>query len=82
MPSRRTALLVSLTIGLAAGASYPFIDLALACRVPASEACVWGKAYFPLTLGISLVLLGGLASALAYGAIGWLRRRRGGGDGV
>ncbi len=45
----RFPFLTSLGIGSLVGISYPFIDLGFACRVPTSEACVWGKAYFPLT---------------------------------
>ena len=73
--SRRSAFFVALFAGLAAGLAYPYIDLALACRIPASEACVWGKAYFPLTLGLSLVILGGLTTGLVYVALSWRRKR-------
>jgi hypothetical protein len=71
--SRRSALLTAVAIGLAAGAGYPVLDLAFACRVPISEACVWGKAYFPLTLALSLGLVGGVVTALAYAALTWRR---------
>ena len=40
------------------GIGYPVVDVDLACRIPISEACVWGKAYFPQTVGISVVVLG------------------------
>ena len=56
----------ALALGLLAGIGYPLIDLAVACREPVSEACVWGKAYLPLTLGLSLFLAGGGVSVLAY----------------
>ena len=62
----RVAPGVALAAGLLVGIAYPLIDLALACRRPESEACVWGKAYFPLTLGLSLVLLGGVTAAVVY----------------
>jgi hypothetical protein len=75
MLSRRSSLLVSLCIGLAMAIAYPYVDLAFACRVPASEACVWGKAYFRLTMGVSIVVIGGLVSALVYGLLMWHRRR-------
>jgi hypothetical protein len=74
MASPRARILVALCIGLLAGLAYPAIDLAMACRIPDSEACVWGKAYFPLTLGLSVVLLGGVTAGLVYAALGWLRR--------
>lgn len=75
MPTRRKALVLSLGLGLAVGGAYPFIDLMLACRAPSSEACVWGKAYLPLTLGLSLVLLGTATAGLAYACFAWLRKR-------
>jgi hypothetical protein len=66
MRSRRTSLLIALALGLMAGTAYPLIDLALACRAPISEACVWGKAYLPLTLGVSLVMVGGVVTLVTY----------------
>ena len=66
MLSRRFSLLIALALGFLAGIAYPLIDLALACRTPTSEACVWGKAYLPLTLGASLVIVGGIVTVLAY----------------
>jgi len=82
MPSGRSVLVTALVIGLVAGVGYPFVDIAVACRVPASEACVWGKAYFPLTLGLSLVIVGGTVSGLVYAGLTWRRRRRSNNDAV
>lgn len=80
MVTRRSSILIALASGLAVGLGYPYIDLAAACRVPDSEACVWGKAYFPLTLGLSLVLLGGTTAGLVYAALSWRRKNKGGDD--
>jgi formate/nitrite transporter FocA (FNT family) len=74
--SRRFPFLIALSAGLIVGIGYPFVDIALACRVPISEACVWGKAYFPLTLGVSVVMLGGLVTGSLYAVLIWRRRRR------
>lgn len=74
MPGRRFSLLVALCAGLAAGVAYPFVDLGLACRVPESEACGWGKAYLPLTLVLSVVLVGGFVTGVVYVVL--MRRRR------
>ena len=63
MASRRSALIIAVLVGLLAGVGYPFVDIAIACRVPTSEACVWGKAYFPLTLVLSVVIVGGTVAA-------------------
>ena len=82
MFSRRGALLIALFIGLVVGVSYPYLDIAAACRIPESEACVWGKAYFPLTLGASLVFLGGPTAGLLYAALAWRRKHKGGNDAV
>jgi hypothetical protein len=80
--SRRSSLLIALAIGLLVGLIYPVVDLGVACRKPTSEACVWGKAYLPLTLGASVMLLGGVVTALVYAALAWLRHRQSGGDTV
>jgi len=68
--------LIALSVGLVVGIGYPFVDVGLACRRPISEACVWGKAYFPLTLGVSVVVLGGAVAALVYAVFMWRRRRQ------
>jgi hypothetical protein len=77
-PSRWASVALALCAGAAVGVAYPYVEIALACREPASEACVWGKAYFPLTLTVSLVLLGPLAAAVVYALLAWLRRRAAG----
>lgn len=74
--------LTALATGLIVGIGYPFVDLALACRTPDSEACVWGKAYLPLTVGLSGVLLGGIVTGLVYAALMWQRRRESNDDAV
>ena len=72
MRSRQHSFLIALALGLLVGIGYPIGDLVLSCRAPTSEACVWGKAYLPLTLGVSVVLLGGVTTVLVYA---WLRRK-------
>ena len=75
MLSRRFPFLTALCVGLTVGAGYPFVDVGLACRAPTSEACVWGKAYLPLTLSVSVVVLGGAVTGLLYAVLMWRRRR-------
>jgi hypothetical protein len=82
MPGRRASLFFSLLAGAVAGGGYPIIDLALACRKPVSEACVWGKAYFSLNLGLSLFFLGGAGAGLMYALLAWHRKRKGKTDAV
>jgi hypothetical protein len=72
MLSRRFPFLTALCVGLIVGIGYPFGDVGLACRVPTSEACVWGKAYFPLTLSVSVLVLAGPVTGLL---IWWHGRR-------
>ena len=76
MLGRRCPFLTALCVGLTSGIGYPFVDLALACRVPISEACVWGKAYLPLTLSVSVVVLGGSVTGLLYAVLIWRRPSR------
>lgn len=62
----RVRAIIALAAGLVAGVAYPLLDVAMSCRAPDSEACVWGKAYLPLTLGISIPLVGAVVAWLAY----------------
>ena len=75
MPSRRSALVTAILVGLLAGIGYPLVDVAIACRAPISEACVWGKAYLLLTLALSVVIVGGTVAGLVYAGLMWLRRK-------
>ena len=75
MKARTRIALTAAIVGAAAGTAYPFIDLALACRAPESEACVWGKSYLPLSLGISIPLVGGVIAVVAYVFMSWQARR-------
>jgi hypothetical protein len=72
---RLALLALALCAGVAVGVGYPYVEVALACREPGSEACVWGKAYFSLTLTVSLVFLGPVAAGVVYALLAWLRRR-------
>jgi hypothetical protein len=74
--SRAAAAWIAVASGLTAGAGYPLIELVFACRVPLSEACVWGKAYLPVALAMSLVLLGGLVAGLVYAWLRWWQTSR------
>jgi xanthosine utilization system XapX-like protein len=82
MLSRSSALLLALSAGLVVGIAYPYVDIAIACRAPMSEACVWGKAYFSLTLTVSVVLLGGVVAGVVYVVLRWRRDRQSRGDAV
>lgn len=72
--SRRASLLFALEAGLIVGVTYPFVDLGLTCRSPVTDACLWGKAFLPLTLGASIFLLGGIVTGLFYAVLMWRYR--------
>jgi hypothetical protein len=74
MSSQRSSLLVAIGNGLIVGVTYPFVDLGLTCRVTVTDACVWGKAFLPLTLGASILLLGGMVTGLLYALLVWRGR--------
>ena len=73
--SRLASVLLAVAAGATVGFAYPYLELALACRTPASEACIWGRAYFSLTLTVSLVVIGPIAAGVVYALLAWLRRR-------
>jgi hypothetical protein len=56
--SRPVRVLVAAVVGVVAAVAVPYGNLWLKCLQPASEACVWSKAYLPLSLGLTAVILG------------------------
>ena len=54
MRGKRLGLAAGIGIVIAFG--IPLGELWLDCRVPDSEACVWGRAYLPLSLGVAAVI--------------------------
>lgn len=73
-PWRRRLLV--LAIATATGLGIAQAEVAWKCRAPApggvpAEACVWGRAYLPLTRAVYVVALG----ALALGALAVVGRR-------
>lgn len=70
---RRFPLVGALVVGLSAGVGYPVVSVAVACGAPSSEACVWGKAYLPLNLTISVVVVGGIVTGLCLAVLTWRR---------
>jgi len=71
--SRLLRIAVAALVGLAA----PQVEVAAKCRRPDSEACVWAKAYLPLTRPVYFVLFG----LLTFGVLSLMThltaRRRG-----
>jgi hypothetical protein len=58
MDSRLVRVLIATIAGVLAALAVPYGNLWLKCQLPTSEACVWSKAYLPLSLGLTAVTLG------------------------
>lgn len=58
LDSRPVRILVATLVGAVAALSVPLGNLWLKCQQPTSEACVWSKAYLPVSLGLTAVILG------------------------
>ena len=56
--SRAVRVIIAALVGLIAALMVSYGNLWLKCLQPTSEACVWSKAYLPLSLALSLVILG------------------------
>ena len=56
--SRAVRTLVAVVVGVVAALVVPFGNLWIKCQQPTSEACVWSKAYLPLSIGFTSVMLG------------------------
>lgn len=56
--SREVRVLVAALAGATAAIAVSLGNLWLKCLQPASEACVWTRAYLPLSLAVSFVILG------------------------
>lgn len=50
--TRKHRLLLGTSLLLAIGTGVPLLERWFKCRVPDSEACVWAKAYLPLSFGL------------------------------
>jgi hypothetical protein len=76
-PSKSTWLLIGLAI--AVGLAEPYLELAWKCRegFETSEACVWGRSYFPLSRAAGLLLIAPLTfGVLWFSRRVWMRRRQ------
>jgi hypothetical protein len=63
---------VATALAILVGAGVPLVERAFKCLEPTSEACVWAKAYLPLSFGLWSI------AGVIVGAIAWfvLRARR------
>ena len=70
-------ILARLLASAAIAAAMPWVEVRLTCyRDPLSEACVWGKAYLPLSTGISTVVFTPLVFLILWLIERGVRRRR------
>jgi hypothetical protein len=66
MTLHRRHLPVALSFGVVLGIGLTLAQWRRACRVPASEACVWGRAYLPISLPL------GAAAGLVVAAVAFV----------
>lgn len=66
MTLQRRHLPIALTFGVLLGIGLTLAHWRLACRVPDSEACVWGRAYLPVSLSL------GAAAGLVVAAVAFV----------
>ena len=70
-----------LASALAIGIAEPYLEIAWKCRagLEASEACVWGRAYFPLGRWLAPVIVAPVALVVLLVlslCVDWVRARR------
>jgi hypothetical protein len=75
MRTRLAHAVIALSVGAFLALGLPLLDLWRDCRTPSSEACVWGRAYLPLTLGLGGVFALVVATAVYLGLRAWTARR-------
>ncbi len=56
--SRTARAVLAVVVGVVAAVVVPLGNLWLKCQQPVSEACVWTRAYLPLSLAFTTVILG------------------------
>jgi hypothetical protein len=63
---------IRLACALAIGVAFPYVELTWKCRqgLEASEACVWGRAYFPLTRAVEPLII----APILFGVLTWIAR--------
>ena len=50
----RTRLAIIAAVSLVIGIAWPYVELAFKCRSPDSEACVWAKSFWSLSIWVEL----------------------------
>lgn len=75
MTLERRHLFFFLGLGILLGIGSTLVQLRLACRVPDSEACVWGRAYLPVSLPLGATA-GLVLAAIAFIVVRIVAHRR------
>ncbi len=57
--ARYRSLIVRFLVALAIGAAFPYVELAWKCRESSgnSEACVWARAFLPLSRWVEPIII-------------------------
>lgn len=74
MTLQRRHLLFVLIVGVLLGIGLTLARWRFACRVPDSEACVWGRAYLPISLSLGAAA-GLVVAAAGFAVVRVLQRR-------
>ena len=74
----RTRFIAGLAFATVVGLLYPHVELAWKCRPAAtdSEACVWARAYFPLTRWVEPLIVTPVAFLAVWLAARMARRKK------
>jgi hypothetical protein len=74
----RWSLVSRLVLALALGLVFPHVELAWKCRAAAidSEACVWSRAYLPLSIWVEPLIITPIAFLLITLAVRLVAARR------
>jgi hypothetical protein len=70
---KKPLLVVAMVLALLIGAGIPLLERGIKCQQPTSEACVWAKAYLPLSFGLWSIA-GVIAGVIAWFALRPARR--------
>jgi hypothetical protein len=71
--SNKLRLFVAVVLAILVGAGVPLLERVIKCQKPTSEACVWAKAYLPLSFGLWSIA-GMVAGVVAWFVLRTFRR--------
>jgi hypothetical protein len=71
--NKKLRLFVATVLTILVGAGVPLLERVIKCQQPTSEACVWAKAYLPLSFGLWSIA-GVVAGVVAWFVLRAFRR--------